>query len=293
MAMLDHALAALARGWHVFPVVEYGKEPHPIAGPWGQAATGDVRRVLDWWNRAPAANVGLAAKGSRLLIVDCDIAKTDMNLVGTPYAHLHTEKRKLRVDGFEVLSVYASERGATASDFDTFTVRTRAGGLHLYYLWPENWPTAVQTSIVKGCVDTRTNGGQWGGYVLAPGSVVIADGYAGRYDIERDLPIAYPPQWVRSLVAEKPRVVQPKSQFAQPGSVSFGGLEASVRDAIPGNRNNALLWAARSMCSDGADMSEAEELLGKAAEQAGLDDFEITQTIRSAYRLQQHVEGTE
>jgi len=294
MAMLDHALAALQRGWHIFPVKELGKEPHPFAGQWGITATNDLAQVLRWWADAPHANIGVACKPSGLCVVDCDVAKADWNLVGTPYAHLHDEFRKSRVDGLAVLSVYASEHGAVGSDFNTLRVRTRAGGFHLYYSWPnvEGWRKPSQGSLVKGVVDVRNGGGRYGGYVLGPGSAVFEDGFVGSYDIETDLPARQVPGWLYEMVAEKPpRPKAPVSRFQQPGTVSYAGLVESVRTAFPGNRNNALLWAARSMCSDGATEEDAQTELGQAARIAGLDPLEIEQTINSAYRLQQYKDG--
>ena len=291
--MLDHALAALGRGWHIFPLPALSKEPkHPLAPQWSSASTNDVGTVVRWWTQDPQANIGVACKPSRLMVVDCDVAKTDMNLKGTPYARLHDIEGKLRIDGFDVFAVYAQEHQADWMDLDTLQVRTRAGGLHIYYSWPDGWPRPSQASLVKGVVDVRNGGGQYGGYVLAPGSIVFDDGYVGKYDVENPAPVIPAPQWLRSMVAEKPpKPKQPRSQFSQPGSVSYAGLEESVRNAVPGNRNNALLWAARAMCSDGADQDEAQDVLGRAAELAGLDGLEIEQTIRSAYRLQQYKEG--
>lgn len=290
--MLDHALAALSRGWHIFPVGELGKRPHRLAGDWGQTATSDIGQVIRWWTQAPQANVGVACRPSRLLVVDCDVAKADMNLRGTEYARLHDEMGELRIDGFDVYAVYAHEHGAQWGDFATLQVKTRAGGLHFYYQWPDSWPKPSQASLVKGVVDVRNGGGQYGGYVLAPGSVVFEDGYVGKYDVENPADVILPPQWLRTMVAEKPpKPKLPRSPFMQPGTVSYSGLEESVRNAMPGNRNNALLWAARAMCSDGADQDTAQDVLGRAAELAGLDGLETEQTIRSAYRLQQYKEG--
>jgi alkylhydroperoxidase/carboxymuconolactone decarboxylase family protein YurZ len=74
--------------------------------------------------------------------------------------------------------------------------------------------------------------------------------------------------------------------FQQPANLHYGGLVDSVRFAQEGNRNNCLLWAARSMCEDGATEEEAYELLVPAAMEAGQTEKESRDTIRSAYRLQ-------
>jgi hypothetical protein len=78
----------------------------------------------------------------------------------------------------------------------------------------------------------------------------------------------------------------------QPGSVSFSGLVASVRNAGEGNRNNSLVWAARTMCEEGATEQQALDTLGPAASDAGLGWVEIERTVQSAYRTQRYKEGT-
>ena len=107
-----------------------------------------------------------------------------------------------------------------------------------------------------------------------------------------DTDIGLPPEWIRHLVAEKP-VVKPKrfTGIRQPGAISWSGLVDSVRNAGEGNRNNALLWASRAMCGDGATEQEAKDTLGPAASEAGLGAFEIERTIESGFRAQRHKEG--
>lgn len=184
---------------------------------------------------------------------------------------------------------YCAPRGT--GHLSTYTVSTASGGRHLYYSWPDYWPKVSQASIVKGVIDVRGNGGQYGGYVLAEGSMVDGGSY---YELWTGSDPTLPPEWLRNLVVEKPpapRIQRPQG-LRQPGAISWSGLVDSVRNAGEGNRNNALHWAARAMCTDGATEQEAEDVLGPAAREAGLGDFEINRTIQSAYRIQRQKEGS-
>lgn len=286
--MLTAALQAQAAGFHIFPVARKAKIPHGLAGPWGQTATNDFNRIVHFWTKIdPQANIGIACKNSGLLVVDLDQAKEDWNLRKTEWAYLH-EGYGPRVNGEDLLDEmrFAHEN---ADMPDTYTVRTGSGGLHLYYWWPQSWPHISQASPVKGVVDVRGNGGQWGGYVLGAGSVTDK----GPYQVEGDSPVALPPKWIRLLVAERPtapRFHRPNG-LMQPGPISWSGLVESVRNAREGNRNNATSWAARTMCEEGATVEEALAVLGSAAQEAGLGWAEIERTVHSSYRVQRQKDG--
>lgn len=285
--MLKAALAAQQRGLHIFPVARRDKVPHRAAGQWGLTATNDINSIIYFWTKVdPEANIGIACKPSQLLVVDLDIPKEDFKLRGTEWEYLH-QAYGPRVSGEDLLDEMAYKLGVDhPDDLATYTVRTGSGGLHLYFWWPEQWPKISQASPVKGVIDVRGNGGQFGGYVLGAGSIT-----SGQYEETPPVnAVKLAPDWIRKLVAEKPQ--QPKSPrmmgLRQPGAISFSGLVESVRNAGEGNRNNALVWAARTMCEEGATVEEAVKTLGEAARDAGLGDFEVERTIQSAYRTQQY-----
>jgi hypothetical protein len=287
MNLLGYAAQAVSRGFHVFPVQPGEKTPHKIVPDkpytirWSEMATNDMRKVVEWWQYSPEANIGIAAKPSGLIVVDCDMPKRDYQLKDTPWEYMH-DRLGPHVDGSDVLREMCSRFGDDYQRFErTYRVCTASLGLHLYYKWPDG-VQASQASPVPGLVDIRCNGGQRGGYVLGAGSVTAK----GSYVAENDLPIAEAPPWLVELCREKPRPKPERPLFSQPGHAGFGGLVEAVRTAQEGNRSNCLLWAARSMCEDGAPEEEAHNLLIPAAVEAGLSERESMATIRSAYRLQ-------
>ena len=292
--MLQAALKAQAAGFHIFPSAPGLKIPHRLAGQWGSTATNDINRIIQFWTQVdPQANPCIACKPSQLLVVDLDKAKEDWNLRDTEWAYMH-DAYGPRVDGedlFDEMAYKAHDHRVGLLDLNTYTVRTGSGGLHLYYRWPDEWGQQSQASPVKGVVDVRGNGGQWGGYVLGEGSMTEAGKYASVN--MNSFQIDLPPAWIRQLVTPKPKIQAPRRMqgIQQPSAVSWAGLVASVQNAGEGNRNNCLAWSARAMCTDGATEEECMRVLGPAAESAGLGFREIERTIQSSYRIQRQKEG--
>lgn len=277
MTHMGHALAAARRGFHVFPVEPLGKTPGrlypnrskedaPWTIKWSEVATTHVPTIVNWWNSEPEFNVGIACAPSGLLVVDCDL--------------------KLG-DGLEEWSAICSKFHGENSwkMWETYTVSTGGGGAHFYYRWP-TWQKASQSGI-SASVDIRSNGGEKGGYVLAQGSVTAK----GSYEVDNDSPILWAPAWLVELCRERPRPKPPRSVYERAAPVSYAGLVQSVVMAPDGNRNNALLWAARAMTSDGANESEILDLLVPAAVDNGLTERDATATIRSGYNRQRQKDG--
>ena len=300
MSMFDYALRAVSRGFHIFPVAAGDKVPHPMAGyrdlhgqyhGWGETATNRPGIAAQFWAEVdPNANIGIACAPSALLVVDLDVPKEPWKLRGTEWEYLHAGYGPV-VTGEQLWDEWVYKLGGNdQAACATYAVRTGSGGVHLYYRWESSWPRISQASPAKGVIDVRGNGGQWGGYVLAEGSRTAAGQYYELYGSEG---LAYPPAWLRQLVAEKPRqpAVRRPQGLQQPGPISWSGLVDSVRHAGEGNRNNALVWAARTMCEEGATEKDALDTLGPAAAEAGLGDLEIERTVQSAFRTQRHKEG--
>lgn len=288
MTMLRTAVEQLQRGFHIFPTNPGEKTPlrtarYPNGIPWSRVATNDVVKVVELWDRYPHSNPAVACSQSGLFVVDADIPKDDWLCRGTPYEYLHGFLGP-RVDGESVLD-QACERlgGDVGYVYDTFRVRTTRGGCHFYFTWPPG-VQASQSSIIRGVLDVRGNGGTNGGYVLGAGSATAA----GPYVVEHDSQILTAPPWLVRLCTERVRgVARPAPHRRVDGQWStdqFGGLAEQVRMAGEGNRNNCLSWAARCMCTDGATVEEAIDLLVPIT---SLGEREAVATIRSSFRVQQ------
>lgn len=272
MSLLPYAVQAVQRGHWVFPVQPGDKTPHrlypnqPYTVKWSELATNDLNTVIEWWGLSPMANIGIAAKQSGLLIIDCDMPKDGSDR-----------------DGMTALVDLCITYGVPVADLEsTHQVRTGSGGLHIYYRWPPEI-RASQASLIKGLVDIRCNGGQRGGYVLGPGSKTTS----GEYAVELDAPVQDAPPWLLALCREQERA---EPLFVRPrGTGSLSGLVRTVEQAPDGNLNNALLWAARAAAGDGIPIEDAIDQLGTAYVQSHGrgGERQAEWTIRSGYKLQQ------
>lgn len=257
------ALAAAARGWHVFPVRTRVKKPpafpdHKAAdctrrdprcrgghAGWEARATTDPGRITRAWAQA-AYNVGIAPGPSGLIVIDLDVPKPGV-----------TPPPRWRLPGVhggdDVLAVLCEEHGE-ALPFETFMVRTGRGGMHLYFTAPPGSAlrnTSGDDGGLGWLIDTRAHGG----YVIAPGSVVdLPDGTTGRYEVIYDRPPAPLPGWLATLLA-KPRHNAPplecrppgRGQVREPGGYARAALQGeseAVRAAAEGGRTHVLNKAA-------------------------------------------------
>lgn len=286
--MLPHAINALTRGFWIFPVEPGGKMPHRIVPDkeyrvrWGEVATNNLAKVVEWWRCSPEANLGLAAKPSGLLILDSDIAKEPDILKGGTWAYLHDSLGPW-LDGDDILRAMCDRFDQSWDELQaTYRVCTASGGAHRYFRWPEG-VHASQASPVPGLLDARGNGGQRGGYVLGAGSRTEK----GEYVVENDTPIADCPPWLVELCREKPRPARVKPLFSQPsGGGGLNGLIDAVRHAGAGNVNHCLYWSASVMRDDGIPEEKCVEHLAEVYAEAGGrgGERQAMQTIRSAYR---------
>ena len=68
--LLDAALDYAVHGWPVMPVKPHGKEPASSHGV--KDATTDERTILNWWERWPDANIGIACGAPGPTVLDVD-----------------------------------------------------------------------------------------------------------------------------------------------------------------------------------------------------------------------------
>ena len=254
-APVDYALAAARRGWPVFPLTPRSKMP-PLVRNWEKAATTDPSRIRSWWSQWPEANYGIATGPAGLLVLDLDVPKPDQE------APERWQQPGI-TDGTDVLATLAERAGETLP-LDTFTVRTRRGGMHLYFTHPEGARLGNTTGFLGWLIDTRSHGG----YVVGPGCPVTAPDGNGSYQAFTRQAAAPLPEWITRLLRrpdspEKPTPAHRPAPGGEPDVLSaittndrrriayvraaVQGELAKVRDAQPGSRNENLYIAAASL----------------------------------------------
>ncbi|MGP4030259.1 bifunctional DNA primase/polymerase [Actinomadura sp. 3N407] len=280
-----YALACAARGWHVFPLAPGDKEP-PRGMRWTKVATADPEVIRQMWVRRPY-NIGIACGPSRLLVIDLDMPK--------PGEHPPPRWALPGVnDGADVFALVC-EQADQPMPLETFQVRTRRGGFHLYF----TAPTGVRLTNTS---DDRGNGLGWkidtrgdGGYVVGPGSFVDLPDSTGTYTPIHTPTPAPLPGWLAERLRPAPlppqRPVTVELASGRRGAYLDKAVTASltaVADAPQGRRNATLYGAAVALgqlVAGGAlDPEDTEQLLTAAAERAGLAPMPARRTIRSGFR---------
>ena len=242
MSALTSALALAREGAHVFPCLDT-KAP---ACPGGfKAATADPAALAELWRRYPGPLIGIATGN---------------------------------MSGLSVLDLYAKHRAARDWWGEhrtrlprTRTIRTRSGGLHLWFLHAPG----LRCSVAK----------------IGPGIDVRADrGYAIAWDaaglpVLLDTPPAPWPEWLDAPTPHRPQ--RAPEQPRVPDDEQARRLLRFVRGGTEGERNNRLFWAACRMAAmvNSRLMTEgdAERLLLPAALETGLPEAASRATIASAF----------
>lgn len=277
--LLAHAIAAAARGWHVFPLRPGDKRPAlhgeshcPRTGAcanghskWEERATTDPDRIATAWT-AGTFNIGIATGPSGLVVVDLDLPKpTDPK--GTPDG----------ATSFQALCERAGQAVPT-----TYRVRTASGGHHLYFTAPDGNRLPSSKGKLAPKIDTRA----WGGYVVAPGSSV--NGHA--YEVVDAAPVAALPPWLLDALKPVERPAEPlRLSVAKRGNrAAETALEretALVAGAPEGGREAQLFESARKVARfvGWGDLTrhEVEEAFQRAGEAAGLPASQCRSTLRS------------
>ncbi|MEV5658155.1 bifunctional DNA primase/polymerase [Streptomyces sp. NPDC052291] len=242
--LLRAALNAAERGWAVFPLRPGTKRPAlhgetacPRTGPcttghlkWEQRATTDPGRIRTAWSQAPF-NIGIATGPSGLLVVDLDMPK-DNSSADAP-------------DGATTFKALCERTGQPVPS--TRTVRTASGGQHLYFPAPAAARLHNTAGTLAPLVDTRA----WGGYVVAPGSLVAGT----RYEVEGPALLRPLPDWLKTLLLPphpKPAAPVPAAapaplrahRYAQ---TALQRERETVRAAGEGRRNATLLASVRAV----------------------------------------------
>lgn len=261
MPVAEAAARFAAAGVPVFPCVPGEKRPLVARG--FHDASADLRQVEAWWSRWPSANIGIpTGAASGVEVVDVDVHPT-----GTGFPAFREAHREGHAAGWAAL------------------VRTPSGGLHAYY--PTD-PDRAQSSwqAARAHVDFRGDGG----YIIAPPSKVLrAGGVRAPYRLivaSGDTPAPVDAARLRDFLDPRTPISMGRARAAR---FEWQGSDAKVLAGWvaargEGERNRGLFWAACRLAESGASANATLDVLGPAAEHAGLGSREIMATIRSAYR---------
>ncbi|NUK08625.1 bifunctional DNA primase/polymerase [Streptomyces lunaelactis] len=278
--LLNAALAAAERGWHVIPLAVGQKFP-ALHGEksctgrgdcasghrkWEQRATIDPQRIERCW-AAGGFNVGIATGPSGLVVVDLDLPKPK-DSADTPSG----------VTTFKALCERAGQAVPT-----TYRVRTASGGQHLYFTAPDDHRLPSTKDKLGLKIDTRA----WGGQVVAPGSTTPS----GAYEVIDSAPVIPLPAWLLDALKpaakpSNPPAIAPARNATRVAQVALDRECAKVAAALEGKREAVLFKSARSMGRFVAwgdiPRHEVEQAFQAAAESAGLKSYECRSTLRSA-----------
>ncbi|CAM3656222.1 bifunctional DNA primase/polymerase [Nocardiopsis rhodophaea] len=282
--ILPFALAAAARGWRVFPLRPRAKRPLPGFTDWERHSTTDPGRIRDHWGAHPRDNYGIATGPSGLVVVDLDTPKQG--------EQPPPEWAKPGItNGADVFADLWEQHGQGELSLDTFTVRTRRGGLHLYYAAPEGRRFRNTSEKLGWKIDTRA----CGGYVVGPGCHVADDDGTGDYTVQNTAAPAPFPTWLAGLLPRAdPRPVtsgQVHTMLATHhnaagyATAALRGEVERVLAARPGGRNHTLNIAAFALGQlvGGGLLPKhlTEDALLQAGLAVGLTEAECEATIRS------------
>jgi len=223
------------------------KDKRSLIKDWPNAASRDPEQIRSWWKQWPHAQPA-AVVPEDITIFDIDI----------------------RNDGS--LEALETVTGPLPETLTSWSGRGD-GGRHLWFKKPAGEISAQQ--LPKG-VDLRKPAVH---YVLIPPALHNETGKPYTWN---DVPFVaeLPAQAIDALrPPAKPDVPLP-AVTGRPGSSH--GLVRTVTDAVEGQRNNALLWAA-CRAFDNGDTEVIQDLFD-AAVSNGLSESEVTATIASAER---------
>lgn len=232
--IFDGALwAAESNGWRVHPVwgmrdgvcacplgaackpKQQGK--HPILGEWQKLATADSAAIIEWWEKYPEANLGIASgRASGFFVFDVD-----------------------GEDGRASLAKLEAEHGPLPE-----TLRARSGrgdgGVHYYFLFPESQDVRNKQSLYQG-IDVRGDGG----FAIGAPSLHRS---GKRYEwLNTSTQLAPAPEWLLKALKPKDYAPAPAAPLVHtdqtkkaiaylakmPGAISgSGGHDATYKAAV-------------------------------------------------------------
>ncbi|MDX3359746.1 MULTISPECIES: bifunctional DNA primase/polymerase [Streptomyces] len=278
--LMRAALNAAERGWPVIALVPgtkrpagHGEERCPGTGRCTgghrtpeQRATTDPDVIRAAWTLRPW-NVAVATGPAGLVVVDLDTLKP--------------KDDKRTPCGADSLQALCERAGQDVPA--TYRVRTPSGGQHLYFTAPTGDRLKSTAGRLAPKIDTRA----WGGYVVAPGSIIPA----GTYEVTDPCPPAPLPGWLARLLTTPtpttaPPVIAAPRDASRVATVALQRECATVTATGQGGRNAALYRSAlkvgRFVVWGDLPRHVVEEAFQAAGESTGLPPAECRTTIRSA-----------
>lgn len=246
--MTDMTKAALAytqpngerTPWAIFPLTQGAKIPLP-GGHGCTEATADAAKVAEWWQKTPAANIGIACgEINGFIVVDVDRGHDN------------------GIDGADTLRELEQEMGALP---DTVEALTPNGGRHLFFKYPDGQNIRNKTGIAPG-IDIRANGG----YVVGvPSTLANGRSYeweASSYPNEHEI-AALPDAWRKWLIDACGRFSLPQETRQGGRNDTLHRYGASLRaQGYPPERIRELLAKYnRESCRPPVDDRELETIL--------------------------------
>lgn len=285
--MIDHALAYAARGWAIFPLRPHDKTP--LIKQWQDRATTDEATIRSWWDKWPAANIGLHCGASGIVVIDLD---GDQGI--ETWAQFEID-HKLRYS--TLTSITPGKKG-------------KGQGRHIFFKAPSGIALSNTAGTIGPNVDTRAGNG----YVVLPPSYHPDHPRGPRYEFENErAKIAELPQAVidlliphvapagasQPLTTSTPRLSQngngqhatthadqsDRAALAAYAARAFDDEIATLRAATEGQRNSQLNRSAFNLGTlIGAkllDRFDVERALMSTAQAIGLAERESEKTIAS------------
>lgn len=251
-----------ARGMEVGPL--NGKIPVRRYVPHGfKNFTADVETVRGWWRTMPGANIGLRPP-TGYVVIDVDVKD------GASGARTWRELTAGRVVP------------------GTITMVSGSGGWHFWFRLPHGGKLRGQLMHPTSGIDVKHNGGY---LVVAPS---VHPNTGGLYQLHKWMELDEIPQlpaWLMHHVYVPEGKPQTRRKIADANpDKRIAGLLHTVEDALPGRRNNTLIWAA---CRNAEHGLGIDEELVAAAMRAGLPEREARVTVASGARLYRAAGGVD